>query len=120
MVEPTKNKTEGEMMHTYQRLIEKFQTKPIFPKKHVLDNIASAKYKEAIKKNGMEYELVPPHTHLWKLAERVIQTSEYTFVGILSGLPSSFPWSLWDELLPQVEMNGNILRKLNVAPTISA
>ena len=38
-------------------------------------------------------------------------------MGILSGLPDSFPWFLWDELIPQVEININMLRQSNFAPT---
>ena len=39
-------------------------------------------------------------------------------MGVLRSLLCSFPWSLWYELLPQVEMNINMLRRSNVAPTI--
>ena len=59
----------------------------------------------------MEYELVPSLMNLQNLDERVIQTFKDTFVGILSGLPASLPWSLRDELLPQGKMNINILRQ---------
>ena len=91
MVDPTKNRTEEETMHTYQSLIDLLHTKCIFPKKQVLENEASSKYKGAMKKSGMEYELLSPHMHCKNLAERDIQKIKDTFVGILCGLPSSFP-----------------------------
>ena len=56
--------------------------------------------------------------HPLNLAESSIQTFKYTFMVILSSLLCSFPWLLWYELLPQVDMNINMLRKSNVAPTI--
>ena len=55
------------MIHPYQRVIDRFHTKDIFSKKHVLDNEDSSKYKEVIKKNGMEYKLVMAHMHLQNL-----------------------------------------------------
>ena len=101
--------TEGEMMRTYQRTINRLYTKVISSKKHVLDNEDSAKYKEVIKKSGMEYELVPPHMHIQNFAGRAIQTFKEKFVGILSNLTSPLHWLLWDKFLPQVEMNINMI-----------
>ena len=47
MVETTKNRKEGEVMCTYQRLINRLYKKGIFSNKHLFDNEASSKYKEA-------------------------------------------------------------------------
>ena len=106
-------------MHTYQRLINRLHKKIVFPQKHFLDYKASAKCKEVIRNNGMEYELVLPHMYLQNLAEREIHTLKDIFVGILNGLPDLFHWQLWYELLPQVNININLLRQSNVAPTSS-
>ena len=105
-------------MHTYQRIIDCFHTNVIFPNKYFLDKKELAKYKEVIKKNGMEYELVPPHMHRQDLKERKIQTFKYKFVVILRDLSASFPWLLWYKLPPQVEININMLRQSNVDPFI--
>ena len=48
LVGPMRNKTEDEMIETYQNLIERLKTGGIFPKKHILDNEIPAKYKKAI------------------------------------------------------------------------
>ena len=42
--------------------------------------------------------------YIRNLTERSIQTLKDTFVGILSGLPSSSPWLLWDKFPPQQYM----------------
>ena len=56
LVEPMRNKTEDEMIETYQKLIDRLKTGGIFPKKHILDNEISAKYKKAIETNGINEE----------------------------------------------------------------
>ena len=63
LVEPTKNKTEDEMVETYQKMIDRLKTGGIFPKKHILDNEILAKYNKSIETNGMTWELVPVGMH---------------------------------------------------------
>ena len=50
-----RNKSEGSMVETYQKLIESLNDAGIFPKKHILDNEISKGYKEAIEENGMTW-----------------------------------------------------------------
>ena len=69
------------------------------PTLHILDNEASAAFKEAIRINS-NLQLVPPDTHRRNLAERAIQTFKNHFVAILAGVDESFPMYLWDRLLP--------------------
>ena len=54
LVEPMKNKTEDAMVETNQKMIDRLKTESIFPKKNILDNEISEKYKKAIEKNGMQ------------------------------------------------------------------
>ena len=49
MVDPTKNRMEGETMRTYQMIIDRLHSKGILPKKDVLYSKASEKYKETTK-----------------------------------------------------------------------
>ena len=60
--EPMKHRTEGEIMSAYQRIINRVRAAGLGLKKHILDNEASNAFKQTIKDNGMEYELVPPET----------------------------------------------------------
>ena len=55
LVEPMKNKTEEEMVDTYQIMMDRLKTGASCPKKHILDHEISEKYKKAIEKNGMHW-----------------------------------------------------------------
>jgi hypothetical protein len=117
---PMKNRTEGEMIKAYQKIINRMKAAELGLKPHQLDNEASATYKQCIRKNGMVHELVPPDNHRSNLAERAIQTFKHHFISILSGVDDKFPLSLWCALLEQTELTVNLLRQSNVAPKISA
>ena len=71
---PMKNRTEGEMVRVYQKLINQMQAAGLGVKKQVLNNKCSAAMKECIKHNNIEYELVPPGQHRQNQAEQAIKT----------------------------------------------
>jgi hypothetical protein len=119
-VEPMKNKTKGEMIASYQEMINRMRTASLGLKHHRLDNEASAAFKECIKANGMTHELVPPGNHRCNLAERAIQTFKHHFIAILCGVDDKFPLSLWCHLLSPAELTVNLLRQSNIAPKVSA
>ena len=58
--EPMRNRTEGEMIRVYQKIINRMKAAGLGIKKHVLDNECSAAMKSCIQDNGIKYELVPP------------------------------------------------------------
>jgi hypothetical protein len=58
---------------------------------HILDNECSAEFKERIKSNNMQYQLVPPHDHRRNIAEKAIQVFKAHFISILCGADKSFP-----------------------------
>jgi len=118
MSEAMRNRTSGEIIRAYQTLVKRLKTAGIKPKKHVLDNECAADFKEAIQENDMEYELVPKGQHRRNIAERAIQTWKSHAIGALSGVSPNFPLGLWDELLPQLDMQVNLLRFSNVAPKV--
>jgi len=120
LVEAMRNRTAGEMIKTYNKLIERLKACGILPKHHILDNEISDEFRGAIKKHNMTYELVPPHDHRRNLAERAIQTWKGHFISILCGVDEDFPMHLWCRLLPQAEMTLNMARKSRLVPTISA
>jgi len=51
LVEAIKDRTSGEMIRTYQALIDRLASRGIKPKHHMLDNEISSDFEEAIKKN---------------------------------------------------------------------
>ncbi len=63
LVKPMKNCTLGEMIRTFQTLIDRLAKDLIFPKLHILNNECSQDIKHKIEFNSMKYQLVPPHNH---------------------------------------------------------
>jgi hypothetical protein len=120
LVEPMKNRTSGKMIRAYQTLINCLRTAGSILKLHVLDNECSQDFRDTIRLNGMIFQLVPPHDHQRNLAEKAIQTFKEYFIAILCGTDKSFPFTLWDRLLPQAKHTLNLLRPSRMMPTISS
>jgi hypothetical protein len=118
--EPMRNRTEGEMIRVYQKIINRMKAAGLGIKKHVLDNECSAAMKSCIQGNGIKYELVPPGQHRRNQAERAIQTFKSHFISILAGVDDKFPLSLWCHLLEPAELTFNLLRQSRVTPNVSA
>jgi hypothetical protein len=88
---------------------------------HWMDNEASKAVKSLLEKqHGMQYQLVPPHTHRRNAAERAIRTFKDHFIAGLSSADDNFPARLWDRLLPQAEITLNLLRNSRMDPTKTA
>jgi hypothetical protein len=86
----------------------------------ILDNEASATYKETITvKWKAKFQLVPPDMHRRNWAERAIRTFKSHFLSILAGVDSAFPPYLWDLLLPQAQLTLNLLWQSTLNPRIS-
>ena len=62
-VEPTKNKTESELILARSQALIRMKACGITPRHQVLDNEISTAYKNAITTSGMTYQLVPPDDH---------------------------------------------------------
>eukprot|EP00804_Cyclotella_cryptica_P007757 CCRYP_001358-RA/>CCRYP_001358-RA protein AED:0.08 eAED:0.05 QI:0/0/0/1/0/0/4/0/1076 len=118
--EPTKNKTEGELILARNRALQRMKACGIQPTRQVLDNEISAAYKLAITASGMTYQLVPPGDHRRNIAEKAIQTWKDHFIAVISGTGAKFPLHLWCQLLPQMERQLCLLRQSNAYPHISS
>ncbi len=70
--EPMKNRTEGEMIRVYQKILNRMKAAGLGLRKQVLDNECSARMKACIKENGMDYKLVLPGQHRHNQAEQAI------------------------------------------------
>jgi hypothetical protein len=87
----------------------------------ILNNKASAAYKEAITfKWNATFQLVPLDMHCCNWAERTIYTFKDHFLAILAGVNSAFPPYLWDLLLPQAKLTLSLLHQATLNPQISA
>ncbi len=119
LVEAMKNRSTGEMMRAYQVLVNCLRSTGVTPKMHILEDECSAKFKERIKSNNMQYQLVPPHDHRRNIAEKAIQVFKAHFISILCGADKSFPLHLWDRLLHQAEHTLNMLQTSKMTLTVS-
>ena len=119
LVQPMKNRSDGEMIRAYKILLKRVQRAGLETKRHVLDNECSQALKELIR-DTCKLELVPPGCHRRNVAEVSIKAFKQHFLSILAGLPDDFRWSLWDRLLPQAETTLNLLRQSHATPTVSA
>ena len=118
--EPMKDNKDNSLIKAYNTLWARVtKSGKVKPTVHILDNEASALFKESIKTN-CDLQLVPPDTHRQNLAERAIQTFKNHFIAILAGLDPSFPMTLWDRLLPQTILTLNLLRQAKADPSVSA
>jgi hypothetical protein len=114
-----KNRLAGEMIRAYQEHVACLRSTSIQPKVHLLDNKCSTKFKERIKSNDMEYQLVPPHDHRHNIAETAIKIFKAHVISILCVCDKSFPLHLWDILLPQAKHTLNMLRPAGMTPSVS-
>ena len=71
--------------------MQRLKAAGIRPKKHVLDNECSIEFKQDIKVNELEYELVPEGQHRRNHAERALQTWKVHTIGSISGVADTFP-----------------------------
>jgi hypothetical protein len=91
LVAAMKNRSAGEMICAYQELVDHLCSAGIQSKLHLLDNECLTKFKERIKSNDMEYQLVPPHDHRQNIAETAIKIFKAHSISILCGCDKSFP-----------------------------
>jgi hypothetical protein len=115
-----KNKTGAEIKRGWTSIHERLTRGGNQPKLYILDNEASADLKSGMKKNGLDYQLVPPHVHRRNAAERAIQTFKNHLLAFLATCDPDFPVSEWDRLLFQAELTLNLLRSSRVNPKLSS
>jgi hypothetical protein len=90
------------------------------PQGILLNNEASKAFKNFIRENDMECELVPPGNHRRNQAECAIQTFKTHFISILARVDDKLPLFLWYHLLEPTELTLNLLCLSKVTPNIFA
>ena len=78
------------------------------------------RFKNALTKESIQWQLVPPHLCRANAAERAIQTWKNHFKAGLATLDPNFPLQEWDRLIIQGEMTLNSLRASKINPKLSA
>ena len=94
LVEPLRNKTTGEMVAAYQKLVDRLEEGGVKPNFHILDNEISGEYRDAIRENKMKFQLVPPNDHRRNIAEKAVQVFKDHFIYVLCGTDISSPMRL--------------------------
>ena len=116
-----KSKKDVHRIAAYKAIMTRLAAKGLNVDLQMLDNEASAAYKQVItEKWKASFQLVPQDVHRRNRAERAIRTFKDHFLAILAGVDPKFPAYLWDLLLPQAELTLNLLRQLLINPQISA
>ena len=85
-----------------------------------LDNETSAPLDVFMKRQSIKMQYCPPGMHRSNRAERSIQTFKNHAIATLCTTSKDFPLTLWDRLLPQIELCLNHLHPYKPNPTISA
>jgi hypothetical protein len=117
---PMKNRGEKDMVRTFDLLIQALIIRGLTPHLQRLDNEASLALRNYLTKQGINYQLAPPHIHRRNNAEREIQTFKNHFIAGLFSVDPTFPLKLWDKLLPQAKITLNLLKKSRIDPRMSA
>jgi hypothetical protein len=106
----------SECLKVYGGIQQRLTSRGFKTKLQTLDNDASS----ALKSLFTENEHVPPYCQRCNAAERVIQNFNEHFVSGLASVDPVFRLHLWYIILPQAEMNLNLLRKSRQHPQLSA
>jgi hypothetical protein len=115
-IEPMRSRSKEEMIRAYKKIINRMKAAGLGIRKHMLDNEALDAFKQYIRQQQIQFELVPPGNHRRIKAERAIQTFKAHFISILAGVDDKFPLSLWCHLLEPIELTLNLLRQPKVTP----
>jgi hypothetical protein len=74
-----------------------------------LNNEASLALRNYLTKQGINYQLAPPHINQRNNSERAIQTFKNRFIAGICSVDPTFPLKLWDKLLPTAMITLNLL-----------
>ena len=117
---PTKSRKATDLVAAYNEIHQQLIDAGIKPVLQRLDNEISKVLIKAIKEKGIDFQLASPHDHRLNPAERAIRTFKNHLIAILHGCDKQFPAWLWRQIIPQVVMTLNMLRRSRINPKLSA
>jgi hypothetical protein len=118
LVKAITNLDDHSILEAYREVFEMLEAKGYKPKMNVMDNQATKKIKGFLTKKECNLQVVEPHNHRVKAAERAIQTFKDAFIAALATTDSEFPLQLWDNLALQVQNTLNLLQASRINPNI--
>lgn len=119
-LQPMKNRSADECVRAFQAGLEFFSEHNVTFSHVRLDNETSHEFEQFAHGAGLSVQFVPPHTHRANRAERAIRTFKNHFLATLATTHPDFPLSLWDRVLPQLELTVNLLRESDLNTNVSA
>ena len=120
MVQPIKNRESESIIDAWKKCHSRLTGTGHITTRYVLDNECSTQFKDILKSNDIEIELVPPHQHRRNAAERAIRTFKNHVLAGLATCDPNFPLREWDRLTSQAELTLNLLRNSRINPNLSA
>ena len=115
-----KSRTAPDLVAAYNELHQQLLDGGVKPILQRLDNEISKVLIRAITDKGIDYQLASPNDHRLNPAERAIQTFKNHLISILHGTDKQFPAWLWCQILPQVIITLNMLRRSRINHKLSA
>ena len=116
---PIKNRQTKSIADAWKLCYIRLKNNGHAPDLHILDNECSDLLKSSFNKHNINFQQVPPHTHLRNAAKRDIQTWKNHFLSVLTTCDPDYPATEWDRLMPQYDMTINLLhyscRQLNLS-----
>ena len=118
-MEPLTNREADTSVFTWKKCHDRLTKNGKTVKHYILDNECSENFKDALKKDGVTYQLVPSYQHRRNAAERAIRTFKKHFLAGLATCDQDFPLREWDWLLAQCKITLNLLRNARLNPKLS-
>ena len=117
---PIKSRSESELIRAYAVLHSMIANRGLCPKFQMLNNEFPAGLKDYMRREGITFQLVPPHLHRTNSAERAIKTFKDHMIDVITRCDPVFPLHLWDPLLPQATLTLNLLQLSRINPRLPA
>ena len=120
LTDPMKSRSEQKRIRAYSALHSNLTEHGLCPNFQILDNECPASLKYFMRKEGVTFQLIPPHLHRTDDSERAIQTFKYHFVAALRSCYPEFTLHIWDRLSLQATFMLNLLHTSRINPCLSS
>ena len=115
-----KNRQVKTIVDKWDTINEKLKLSANKPFVWIMDNECSKDLKNALTKEDVAWQLVPPHQHRANTAERSIQTFKAHFTSFLATADDAFPKHEYNRFIHQAELTLNLLRTSRANPKLAA
>ena len=117
--EPLKTRSGLDLTIDYQKIHKLLTNRGLKPHLNILDNECPNVLKVFVREVNKKIQLVPPHIHWIKSAERAIKTFKENFIAGISSTHKDLPIHIWCQLLPHASLTLNLLQQYQMNPKLS-